>query len=1602
MNPSQKAQAVTVETALGEVRKELLDLGMRNPLLNYRLLKARGLEVFDERPADVYRMLVKDGLTLRFLPSDDARQKAIKSDAEKTASDEDIDITVDRDENGDGRYTDQYLQTSLELKALQRRLLATYYAATTSVEEQGVNTLFLALGMQQWREAEASSEFHRAPLLLIPVELVRSNAMERFHLRYTGEEIGTNICLAELLKQQFGLRYPELPDSDDFDIPSYFRTIQETVASQQEWALDPNAIVLGFFSFAKFLMYRDLDPATWPDKTALIEHPLASALLGSETFGGDPSPYGENEFLDPKATAEAFHVMDADSSQTLALMDAADNRSMVIQGPPGTGKSQTIVNLIAGAIATGKRVLFVSEKMAALSVVKRRLDAVGLGAACLELHSNKTSKKTLIEELKRTRQIECSELQRSPSDVAALEDTRGRLNGYCTAVNAPVAGTSETPRTLYAHLLRAQEHLGSLEPPELHLPDATAWNDIEAARNRSLAQTLQQRLIGCGIPILHPFWGTGLKVFLPTQHALIRQMLLRASEAASEVDRVAGDLAIDLGIRRPETRNEATGVHAACLRLIEAPPVDGLDLRLPAWMIQTERIRDILNAGERFAAIHSEWDTQLRPDTWQEADLRAAGTQLDQLGRHWWRFLSAKWRSARSEVAACFLGTAPKSNQALLRVAAAIQESKRLDSELHSDSEFMTNVFRDGWKQEQSNWSGLKRQLEWIVSMADDVNHGVLPGWCLDPAPGAAICTRAKTKIEALAVVLNNDRLAVQAVASALQWDGIAAEKLGAELISNVRAKWGTMASQVADLESLVAFNQAAEECRACGLGAVSGIAETWDAAADQLGTLFDIVWASRLIEFAFVERQVLAQFDGVLHEQTIAQYCRLDRRLIEGTRALVAQEHIRRLPASNATAGQIGTLLREFEKKGRFIPIRKLMEKAGNAIQAIKPVFMMSPLSIANFLPAGSVDFDLVVFDEASQVRPADSLGAIVRGRQAVVVGDSKQLPPTSFFDAMVSSESDSDDDESPTSDIESILGLFCSRGAHQRMLRWHYRSRHESLIAVSNHLFYDDKLLVFPSPDQERRELGLIYHRLENAYYDRSRTRTNPTEAKTIADAVMAHARQELRKPLDKRLTLGVAAFSVAQMDAILAEVEVLRRANPSCEEFFSCHPYEPFFVKNLETVQGDERDVIFISIGYGRTAEGYLGSTFGPLNRIGGERRLNVLITRARCRCEVFTGLGPEDIDLSRTTSVGVFALKEFLTYAATGHLEVSTQTGRDPDSAFEEQVLDALTRSGYTVHSQVGCAGFFIDLAVVDPARPGRYLVGIECDGASYHSARSARDRDRLRQAVLEGLNWRIYRIWSTDWFRRPERELQKAIAAIEAAKEGAIRPVPQPENPPQPEVAKPVAQPSSPAPNVIPITSRKPPAGIPKYEFARLQLRLHDDLYLVNIAELAQWLSQVVAVEGPVHWLEAARRVANAVGVQRIGNRIHDAFKRACQSGCRSGLFEMGNGFLWRAGGQGPVVRDRSDFSQAMKKIEYVAPEEIALAIERVVRDCYGMGAEEIAASTCRLLGFARVTEEMRTVVEKQRDSLISSGRLLSKGELLVCATGSDSLAQSNL
>jgi very-short-patch-repair endonuclease len=387
------------------------------------------------------------------------------------------------------------------------------------------------------------------------------------------------------------------------------------------------------------------------------------------------------------------------------------------------------------------------------------------------------------------------------------------------------------------------------------------------------------------------------------------------------------------------------------------------------------------------------------------------------------------------------------------------------------------------------------------------------------------------------------------------------------------------------------------------------------------------------------------------------------------------------------------------------------------------------------------------------------------------------------------------------------------------------------------------------------------------------------------------------------------------------------------------------------------------------------------FGPLNADGGERRLNVLITRSRLRCEVFTNLTADDIDLNRTQARGVVAFKRFLKYAQTGIMDVPVGTDRASGSPFEDAVAEALRRAGYTVEGQVGSAGFFIDLAIVDPDRPGRYLLGIECDGASYHSARSARDRDRLRQQVLEGLGWKIHRIWSTDWFRNADRELKRVVSAIEsAAARGDTTEIPVPVKP----------ETTIERVDLDEDDEAVPANSVSAYVLAEPSVRTGGlDLHAVPIERLAGWVVQVVEVEGPVHIEDAIRRITDAAGIGRIGSRIRAALEAAIVRASLGGSIEQRGPFLWSTGMSEPPLRDRSAIEG--RALPNVAPEEIAVAIRTAIANAYGIQQSEVAAAACRLLGFPRLTEDMRATVDPLIESMLTSGQLQRQGNHVTVA-----------
>ncbi|MBV8558610.1 MAG: DUF4011 domain-containing protein [Planctomycetaceae bacterium] len=1358
-----------IASRLQSERKDLLDLSLRNPLLNYRP-RTRGLEVAGTSSAAVFRALVRERRRLTFLPAPGVGAGRAETPPSSDARAQGQDPTCSgRDVSG--------LPTVLLADSLQARLLAISYAARASLEETGVNTLFLALGMLRWHEAEPGAWALRAPLILVPVLLERPGAREPFLLRTGEQEFEGNLSISEKLRADYGIVLPELPERDELEVEPYFEEVAAAVRDRPRWMVERDAIALGFFSFSKFLMYRDLDDANWPEGSRPGDHPILRALL-RDGFR-EPAPVvGDDEPLDRHlAPEDVRHVVDADGSQTLAILDVNRGRNLVIQGPPGTGKSQTITNLIAEAIGRGKSVLFVAEKMAALEVVKRRLDAVRLGDACLELHSHKASKRAVLDQLRRTLGLGSTPMGSPADDLRRLGEARDRLNAYCEAVNTPIGLSGDTPHRAFGALLRLRPGPEEGPLPLLDLPEAESWTGPEFQDRLALVERLQASLVALGELRDHSFRGSRRMAWLPGDDGRFRDRIREARRATLALRDASADLARFLRLPAAGTRASAEVLLRSARWAMELTPwqVQGAPLRSAEWLARHDEVRELLEAGAAQAEIRRRHAAILLPEAWDQDPLEARHA-LNAFGRRWWRSLSGDYRRARLRLASLCRARPPDDLDDQLVLIDAVLQARRLGDVVHRHEPLAARLFGRRWQGARSNWSALASLGDAMHRFHLDLRDQRVLRGLLDFLAGTPAVTVLETLTRAVETALDAHRDALHTLSAFLERDGsdttgveggLDSPGLSFEEHAALLENWS---AKVKDFEALIAFNRLAERCRDAGLSEVVALAESWPGARHSLARVFLHHRYEGLLRRAFRERLVLAEFEGRVHEQAIDGFAALERRALGHHRAWLVREHRRNLPRQEGDV-PLALLRREFAKKTRHLPVRQLLARAGDAVRAITPVFLMSPLSVATYLAPGRPPFDLVIFDEASQVKPIAALGALLRARQAVVVGDSRQLPPTRFFDRLIG-DAEWDDDEESASDVESILGLFVAQGAPERMLRWHYRSRHESLIAVSNREFYDDRLVVFPSPDADRREAGLVLRHLPETSYDRGGTRTNPGEAEAVARAVMEHARAQLGRPPDARLTLGVAAFSMVQVRAIQGPLERLRADDPACEPFFAPDLREPFFLKNLESVQGDERDVIFISIGYGRTAEGGLTMNFGPLNGEGGERRLNVLITRARVRCEVFTNLTAADIDTGRSRSWGIRALKTFLAFAETGRLDPPNAPETASASEVAEVVRAALADSGYQARPRVGSAGFTLDLAVIDPDRPGRYLLGIACDGPGYHAARSARDRDHLRHRALASLGWRIHRVWSPDWFRDPSGELERLLTAIAESRANA--------------------------------------------------------------------------------------------------------------------------------------------------------------------------------------------------------------------------------------
>lgn len=1508
-------------------QKKLLDLTLRNRLLNFPVTKktipflCTDVAYLEDRLADGAAIQIvslpqqnplgeRDAALYRDVHGRDL-QRGFAAEA------------LQRDE----------LPSPLDQQQLDARLIELHRQVKNDFAEGGANTLFLAVGFLRWKRKPEDERSYRAPLLLVPVKLERRSASSPFRIRFHEDDPRFNATLLQFLEREFDLRLPQfaedLPlDDSGIDVPRVLAMMRQAVRDVPGMeVIDETA--LSTFSFAKFLMWKDLVERTDAlRENRVVRHLIDTPEQAFATVSGQAAFRDEGELDRAYAPSDIICLLPSDSSQTAASLAAAEGRDFVIVGPPGTGKSQTIANMIANCLAVGKTVLFVAEKTAALDVVYRRLREHGLGDHCVELHSNKADRRHFLTQLKAAWE------HGGRSDQAewiAVNDRlklrRDTLNAYVEALHKPYPNGWTPYLALGIALHAAEKPSPELAWPREQAHDAQRLKQLEElAHELGLVFASVERKPALDLVNIEELSAARQEAVLTTGQSLrnAAELLTSALEGyRAALGIAAADLSADAEI--------ATLTNLA--KAIEGGRGRNLSIAFdPDFGQCVAELTELETAITTYRDTERGLAASFMPEAVRDLDPEA---------------LDRQWREAN----ASFWPMSALGRRKIARLLQSYAETGATQP-----------------KEDLPRLRTMKAQLAAIEASPLNIRPLPVAGLDTDLAVVADLLDRARTLRSALKLDGRGPdavEAVTRCVATALReqeeggWTWLAGTKLlaAATGFEDARARFAEAAGRAvainAQPNSLVLLAEALGElaearhllrdwtawCRvrnravAFGLDTLVEKVESGVILAEETRSAFRLGYARWWLPGVLDGDPVLRDFRRFSHENAIVEFREIDDLVRTHATARVIGAIAHGLPPVQSVPrnSELGLLRHQMELQRPSQSIRDMIGKMPESFSKLAPCMLMSPLSIAQYFPTNQALFDVVIFDEASQITTWDAVGAIARGRQTIIVGDPKQLPPTNFFGRNEEEEDVADHER----DLESILDEAKASGIPVRDLRWHYRSRSESLIAFSNHHYYQNRLVTFPSPQVEDRAVQL--HKVPNGVYDRGKSRTNRIEAQAVADEAVARMRSWLALPEKSRPTLGVITFNAQQQSLILDLLDLARRDEPELEWFFADERVEATIVKNLENVQGDERDVILFSITFWKDAAGKTTMDFGALNRDGGERRLNVAVTRARQELVIFSGFTADQIDPTRTKATAVHHLKTFLDYAERGSIALPAQTMGSVggfDSPFEEAVSERLEQRGWQIVPQVGISGFRIDLGVRHPDLPGAYLAGVECDGASYHSAATARDRDKVREQVLTGLGWNILRVWSTDWWHDAAGCLERLHGALEALLESSRATEAEPtvaahwdmghevegleairddeaaarieEEAPLPVVASIELVSSDAAPTRVPVTAEAVAPFAPIMDdlyrltdlssFAAEPDRFYDFAYRDTLRAM---VGAVIETESPLRTDILCQRIARAHGWLRTGGKIRERIDMHLRDLDRTE--ESSGEFIWKSG-----------------------------------------------------------------------------------------------------
>ncbi len=1653
-----------LDTKIETWKNKLLDLGKRNKLLNFKHLKRSTIKFETPNMLDLWDSFVENETPIIFPNSDDF------SDTETVL-------------DGTANIKDDKIITNLNTVDLQKTLRNLRDKSKTAMEEQGINALYLSFGILKWSESNTSDIYFNAPIILVPATLTVESITSPFVLDLHEDEIVVNPTLCYKLQNDFGITLPEF--DEDEGIASYLDKISKLVSKNKWQVLDETWLSL--LSFLKINMYNDL----LKHKDRVINN-LNVRAIGGESSASNIIPEEILNFdFDKKLNpTEIFQVVDADSSQQDAVLSAKKGYSFVLQGPPGTGKSQTITNIIAECLADGKKVLFVSEKMAALDVVYRRLHGSGLDDFCLILHSHKANKKEVLTQLGEV--LNLAKSKASISDEAyqkleTLQRDKEKLNEYANVLHQKIAPLNKSVyqiNGILANLETYEEVIFSLE--NVKETDESTYNrynyllenfvktigkmtddyrnnpwyfanissvsnelrhDIGAKTsalipkiadyNEKISSLLLNFNLKLGLsytnlhiikeifsisknsPVVPINWIVGDEIVglfdeISECEKIKREFVLKSNKLRHEYDILSEEIAISSvdtltkaskidsdiatincalqsdkylkNLSNHENLSKTLSVYTECkAKASELKNLEDNLLRDYEKEILTLDFKEILtrykteytNVLKFFKGSYSDDKKTLK------ALLRSMGSKISD------DFALKTLNSLKdiSDIKTWFLDECMelslvfpdifdgyKSNfdkiDSILNIYKStdealilLDEMKEISTKIEEQEHILITHYEFLYEGINTDWEDIRKALTWAVSFRNivekhSINIEFINRICSDKDSISA-CFDGETEVSNAISDINIE----------FNWylslfdNNITIQNLKLTSLKNRLEK---CQNGLYFLEEWIDFKSAKKECKDAGLSDYMDKIESLSIETDKVIPIFKKRFCRLWLDAILPDYPVLLNFRRRNQESIIEEFSSLDKMQFEIAKARIRSKLINELPSTdNFTSGvdEISILKRELAKQRKIMPIRKLFRAIPNLLLKLKPCLMMSPLSVSLFLEAETYMFDTVIFDEASQVCTENAIGAISRGKQVIIAGDSKQLPPTNFFGATISDtdyDDSTDEDDDDDYAYESVLDE--ANLLPERTLLWHYRSRHEHLIAFSNAKIYKNNLVTFPSNVDKVLDNGVEYIYVKDGYYDKGGKKGNVLEAKKVALMVFEHFKKHPNR------SVGVVAFGSVQQQAIDTCIREMRMKNQEFEHFFKEDLDEPFFVKNLENVQGDERDTIIFSIGYAKDVNGVFRMNFGPLSKSGGERRLNVAITRAKYNVKLVGSILPTDINTDKITTDGPKLLKNYIDFAMNGVSVLNNVIKEsdivEHDSPFEKSVYDFLDRKGYKLTTQVGCSGYRIDMAVKHPTLSGQYILGIECDGASYHSARTARERDRLRSDVLEGMGWKIYRIWSTDWIKDQSSEGERLLLAIEEALKnyGFEEQIPLEEDEPEMEDFVSLDE------KIVTEEEKQNPYGFEssdEVDFANLPTNSEGFLSITDC------ITEIVNKSFPVHYDLICKDVAPLFGNQKATVKVRREVDLALEN-MSDTLLRKGD-FFFPKNYVNVLVHIPNT-----RKINHISPEEIGEVMVRIVSKCVGTTKDSLCLETARAFGFSRMTANIEESISSAFEQISSS------------------------